>query len=154
TGMGHALSSAHVAQALHQAAELRSEVSASAATSSREARLKKKTSRKPPLVSILLFAAGVPVAQASAGECWMDGLNYENCCLPLPDGNPSCWDEYFTAALCCRDAPPAVLDPPLPLLVPPADAHEGDPDHGASGDSSGGRGLYGGCEWSFFQEFK
>lgn len=88
-------------------------------------------------------------------ECWTGALTYEACCLPPPDGNPICWDAYFTAAYCCSDlplpaAPPSPLPPPLSL--PATSWAEAE---GAEEEAGGrGRGMFGGCEWNFFQGFK
>mmetsp|Transcript_159373 Transcript_159373/g.487664 ORF Transcript_159373/g.487664 Transcript_159373/m.487664 type:complete len:247 (+) Transcript_159373:114-854(+) len=104
----------------------------------------------------LLFLASV-LARAEeeedggARDCWMGALPFETCCRPPPQGNPICWDQYYTPERCCRPqaSPPTTsTTTPLPPLPLPAAGEGGD-----EGDLSG-RGVFGGCEWAFFQEFK
>lgn len=86
-------------------------------------------------------------------QCWMGALTYDVCCFPPPHGNPVCWDNFYTPALCCTpEGQAAATESPPPVSTiapPPLELPEGVAD-----DGSGSQGLFGGCEWLFFQTFK
>ena len=42
--------------------------------------------------------------------CWRDGFSPRNCCFPLPNGNPLCFDEVFTFEVCCGESLNRILE--------------------------------------------